>query len=437
MSFLVRPLACGVLFAAASTAVSAQDSPRPGFQVARLANPAAGAVSCTLANGDLATFDGSSIDRWSPTGAFVAHVGDLSTYAYPSFLLPTPDGAALVVGESGYQSYTGGLHLAPLDGSGVVPILALSFPYDAEFLPSGELLVSAATQGFGMGNDLVRVALAPASATWLGHVAGPSGPVAIAANGDTFYATVADGFSPPPAETEILRWSYAQVLAGGPLDESTAALVGSGFDGGASLAIEPRKGALYLAENHWQIGVHRIVRVRGNAAASLVVVDSAASWLGGLRFHDHGGAAIFEAYQPEGGVELAYTSTDFFSYDDVVRCTPARPQISFSGPGVGGIGQVDVTCTGGVPNGVAYLTYCPHGAVASFETPYRIPRFLHHTPFDLSQTLRVPLVLPADASGTASYSFFNDGSLQGLYGYQFLVGTSSAAFVGSSHAGLF
>jgi hypothetical protein len=431
---LLTPLAALSL---AALPLFAGDTVSPGWSVGTQPNPAFGAAVCTLPGGDLVTFDGISIDRWSPAGTFVANLGTLPGFVFASFAVPTSDGQAIVVGDSGNgSSQTGSLYLAMADGSGTSFLLSLAFAYDAAFLPGGDLIVSAATGGFGNGNDLVRVSLAPPQATMIGHVAGASGPVAIDASGELHYATSSAAFPAPAGSSDVLRWSAAQVQAGG-LTEANAALVGSGFDGAASLGIDPVTGRLYLAEVNFSLAVNRIVRVEATKVLSPVVLDSSDT-LSGLQFVNlAGGAASFDAYQPETGVNLRCTVTDFASRSDVLTVKPARPVISASGPGLSGPGPITVTVTGGVPNGIARLTACPQSAITTPEKAYQLPAFLHHTGFDLSKTRRAPASVGADAQGKASYVLFNNGNLLGLNGYQFFVGTAAGTFVGSSTSVLF
>ena len=68
-------------------------------------------------------------------------------------------------------------------GTGPVQLATLTFSYDAAFSPAGELFVSAATGGFGAGNDIFKVALPGGALTQIAHVGGPSGPLTFGANG--------------------------------------------------------------------------------------------------------------------------------------------------------------------------------------------------------------------------------------------------------------
>ena len=405
-----------------------------GYSLYAQANPAFGSVTCSLPGGDFVTFDGSSVDRWTSSGSLVLHIGTLPSYVFASFVEPTPDGTALVLADSGATAAPDGhLRLAQLDGSGIGTPVQLVYPFDAVFLPDGDLLVSAATHGAGVGNELVRVDFPTLTPTWIGHVDGPSGPLAIGRSGEVYYATQGPGFSPPPGSTSIVRWSAAQVAAGA-LDDNNASVLAAGFDGGSALAYDALGGHLYLAINVYSpVPSSRIVRVKTSAANSPVLVDAANPVLG-LRFVQGAGDARFEAYQPADGLRLSYDTSDFWSLSDMVEIAPKRPLMTSSGAGLNGVGAFTLSLQGGVPNGSALLTYCPQIDVLPFETSYGLQRFLHHSPFVLASTLRFSFLVPTDANGDASLSFWNPGNLQGQYGWQFLVGRANGVLIGSSNA---
>jgi hypothetical protein len=412
-------------------------TPAPGFELESLANPAFLSVTCTLPGGDLVTFDGVTVDRWTASGAFVQSLGSLPGlgFTFASFATPTPDGTAVLIGESGDGgTHTGALFLAPLDGSGVVHLTDLAFNYDGQFLPSGDLIVSAATGQNGPDNDLVRVTLSPLATTFVGSIAGPSGPLAVNAGGDLFYATQV--FPQPPASTDVIYWTAAQLASGAFLDAGNATLFSSGYDGGASLAFDPLRDRPYLAEANFGLGVFRIRRVRKNSAHSEVVLESDA-WVSNLQFVSPGGSASFDPYQPEDGLQLAFTRTDFSTVSDTHRLHPRRPQLAVSGPGTSGPGLVTLTLTGGVPNGTAFLTLSEQTNLLPGEVRRFLPGFFLHTYFAPGKTRRTPFYLPADANGDTSFQFYNPGGYAGLYAYQFLVGTSTGKFVGSSETALF
>ncbi len=413
------------LFALVTSSASA-DTIASGYRLSTAPNPSFGSVVCTLGNGDVVTFDGQSIDRWKLNGTLVLHIGSLPAYGYPSFVLPTPDGASVVVGES----LTDGIWLAALDASSLAQIASLHNNYAADFASNGDLIVSASTSGAGLGNFLVRVTLSPPSSTPIGNVSGPSGPIAFATNGDLYYATQSDIFPQPPGTTDIVRWSAAQVSAGN-LTDANASIFATAFDGGAAMDFDPTTGKLYLAETNFGLSENRIVRVQSNKSLSPVIVEGQNSILSVQVINGASGAS-FDAYQPSDGSNLRYSSTDFFSVSDLITARPQRPTLTASGAGTLGLGPVTLTLTDGVPNGTEFIFFCPQSATSPFETKFSLPNFFFFTGMTPSQIRRIQFLLPTDAQGTGSFTFWNPGTLQGQYAFQSFVGTPTGNFLGSS-----
>jgi hypothetical protein len=402
-------------------ALAAADTPKPGYQLAPQAAPAAFAVTCSLPDGDIVTFDGLSVDRWTATGGFVANLATLPGFMFVGCLSASPDGSVVVFGES----TNGDLFAAQSDGSGFTPLVNLPFNYDAVWLSSGELIVSAALGGFGSGNDLVRVTLAPPSATNIGHVDGASGPIVLSPAGELYYATSSDQFPPPSAATDVLKWSAAQVLAGG-LSNANAQTIGTGFEGGSSLAFDPIAGRLYMAETSFGLALYRIVRVGASPATSPVVLDGD-NFISDLEFLPGGGLGSFDPWQPADGQMLRYNNGL-----ELNTVRPRRPVLTASGPGTTGPGLVTFSVQGGVPSGTLFVTACPQTFVMPSPAAYQLPTFLLVTPFTLDKTRRGGL-FPLDANGAGTFLLNNSGTLQGVYAWQFLVGDGGGVFLGSTN----
>lgn len=409
------------------------DSALPGFGLASSINPAPSSVACSLPDGDFVTFDGQLVQRWNGDGTLDATLASFPSFVFPSFIRLTPDEDAVVIGDSGGFSPNpaGDLRLVWLDGSGSGLVATLAYNFDGEFLPDGSLLVSAAPNGFGIGTDLFRVNMSSGALQFLGHLDGPSGPVAVARNGDIFYGTQQDS-SLPTTPQSILRWSAGLIASGTPLSASNAVVFATGFAGTSALEFEPGRERLFLSENNFTTGSYRILRIRsgGGSSQQLLVADN---WISSLRF-ERLGDGTFDGYQPGDGLRIAYTTTDFFSFDDLVHFAPARPELALSGTGLLGSGPVVLSLSGGVPNGSALLTYCPQTSMLPQETSYALPAFLLRTPFTLPATVRMPFLVPTDAAGAATLTLWNPGDLQGLYGWQFLVGRSNGTLIGASDA---
>ncbi|MBM3991187.1 MAG: hypothetical protein FJ298_09300 [Planctomycetes bacterium] len=428
---LLRPALCCFVLALASAVPTRADTTLPGFALTSATNPAPSSVSCSLSDGDFVTFDGLLVQRWNGDGSLDTTLASFQTFVFPSFIRVTPAADAVVIGDSGTFSPTpgGDLRIVWLDGSGSGLIAPLAYNFDGKFFPNGELLVSAAPAGFGVGTDLFRVNITTGALHLLGHLDGPSGPVAVGRNGDVFYGTQQD-YSLPSAPQSVLRWSGALVAAGTPLSAANAVTYAAGLAGSTALEFEPGRERLLISENSYSTGSYRIVRVRpgGGTTQPLLVAQN---WISTLRF-ERLGDGTFDAYQPGDGLRIAYTTTDFFSTDDLVRFAPARPQLALSGPGLVGAGAVVLSLSGGVPNGSALLTYCPQTAMLPQETSYLLPYFLLRTSFTLPSTVRMPFLVPTDINGAATVTLWNPGGLAGQYGWQFLVGRPNGTFIGAS-----
>ena len=428
-----RSLVPSLLLASALALPVRGDTTLSGFTLASSVNPAPSSVACSLPDGDYVTFDGQLVQRWNVDGSLDTTLASFASFVFPSFIRLTPDSDAVVIGDSGGFSPNpaGDLRIVWLDGSGTGLIAPLAYNFDGEFLPDGQLLVSAAPSGFGLGSDLFRVNIQTGAMAFLGHFDGPSGPVAVGRNGDIFYGTQQDS-SLPTTPQSVLRWSAALVASGATLSTSNAVVYATGLAGSSALEFEPGRERLFLSENSFSTGSYRILRIRpgGGVAQSLLVADN---WISTLRF-ERLGDGTFDAYQPADGLRIAYTTTDFFSFDDVVRFSPARPQLALSGAGLVGAGPVVFSLSGGVPNGSALLTYCSQTSLFPQEQSYALPLFLLRTPFALPAIVRMPFLVPTDASGAATLTLWNPGDLQGQFGWQFLVGRANGTLIGASDA---
>lgn len=410
-----------------SLSALAADTVAPGFSRSSLPNPAFGAQTATLPNGDLVTYDGLSVDRWTAGGAFVQNLATFQVFGFPSFVRVRPDGTEVVIGESSNHD----IYRVPLDGSGEVLVANVVFNFAAAFETNDDLIVSAATGDFGPQNEILRLDLTNGQETTVAVVPGPSGPVAFDLNGDLLYATQATVFPPPAGSTDVVRWTSAQLTSGSQLALVDAAVVSAGFDGGGSLAVDPVSGAIYLAETNFAIPVNRIVRVDSSGATSALVVDSTET-LGQLQFVDAGGAGSFEAFQPGGGSQLRYAATDFSTIDDLALLDPARPTLTISGPGTTGVGPVTLAVDGALPNGSCFLLFGTQGSLSGSELTYTFPGFLLHTHLTPGKIRRVPFFLPVDAGGHGQITLHNPGNLVGSFGWQYWIATASGQFIGST-----
>lgn len=403
------------------------NTPEAGWQLSTSPNPVFGAATATLSNGDIITYDGLSVDRWSSAGGFLGNVATFPVFGFASFVVVRPTGSEVIVGESSQN----GIYRVPLSGTGPVLVTTVVFNHSAAFENNSQLIVSAATGGFGTGNDILRVNVNTGLTTQIADVAGPSGPVAIGPLGTLYYATQDPNFPSAPGSTDVLSWTSAQTHSGVILDESDAQVVGAGFDGGSSLAVDPVSGAVYLAESSFGQAQYRLLQV-GPTQASSAVVASSPDWISNLDIVTGPGAGSFEAFQPEDGVNLKYNTTDFSVFDNTVLVRPKRPTLIATGPGTIGAGEFTLEIDGGLPNGAVLLLFQNQSTLLPTETSYPFFPFLLHSTFVPGQIRRVPFLIPVDGSGHGEVTFFNPGNLNGLNAFQAWVTKASGAAFGAT-----
>lgn len=399
----------------------AQDTIGDGFaQVSSVPIPAAFASYATLSSGEQVVFDGLSIDLYDAAGGYLLNLATLSNFAFNSFVAIDPSETFAICGESSNHD----LFKVALDGSSFTTLANVVYNYDAEFEDANHLIVSATTCGFGCGNDLVRVNTDTGATTTVATVSGASGPIAIADNGDLYYATSSDSFPAPPGSTSILRWTSAQVSAGTLLSELDATIISAGLDGAASLGIDPAYGNLFLAESIFG-ATSRIYEFDKQTGAKVDTIVESANFLSTIEFGEHGGNGHVHAYQPATGSFLRYNN------GEVVTVEPVRPQSSISYNG----NQVTFQVTGAKPNSAFLVTWGPSSSYSPIETSYQLSfSFAFHTGIPLGQLRRTPWYTPTDANGTGSFTYFDFQNLGGTLVFQALCTDESGTFIGSSEA---
>ena len=269
----------------------------------------------TLSNGDVVTFDGQTILRLASDGTPLATLGVLPAIAFTGCFAIDPAETLAVVGESS----TGEVYRVPLDGSGMTLLTNLTFNYDAVFEDADTVLISAAT-GVS-GNDLVRVDVNTGATTCVALVPSFSGPLAVDPAGGLYY-----GLQTSPAQ--VIHWTAGQLDGGACLSELDATVVGDGFAGSTSMAVDPTHGDLYMSVNDFSTGSNRIVRVEGDASVSPVLVEGTTPFhsLSGLQFETGVDGAVFFPYQPAFGGALRYTQRRLRGLQRALRAAaPAAP----------------------------------------------------------------------------------------------------------------
>lgn len=428
-----RFLVAGVfgLFLVSSAHVGAQtpDVVQPGFR--RL--PQTTAIGpfdayATLSNGDRIVFDGTDVDRYAADGTHIGNLGTVSGPVFASLVVLSPDESFALVGESS----NGLLYTVDVANGGLVPAGDLDFNYDAVFEDATHAIVSASSCVFCGFSDLYRLDVSTGNATLLATVSGPSGPLALAADGTLYYGRQPNAFPPPPGSFDVVTYSAAQLSSGVLLGDADAQPFASALDGASSMTFDPVYGHLLVSETPFS-GNARVSAFDRLGQRFGTVVESAGA-ISNLELFVGGGSASFQAFQPE-NVTLLYRSTDYSAFTSTIASiVPKRPVATLSGPGTVGQGTVTFTVTGAVP-GASYLVLLgPQAQYDPNEFTNDTGVFLLHTGMNVVR--RTGLLVPTDATGTGSFSFENPGTLQGTRVFQAVIRNASNVYVGTSGAAL-
>lgn len=412
-------LPCALLL---SPTAGAQDLIGPGFALgAQQPVPVPGAAYRTLSNGTRVVFDGLTVDLYDAAGTFQTTLGSLPGFVFPSFVAVNPSETLALVGESSHHD----LFRVDLSGGGLVPIANLVFSFDAVFLDETSAIVSAATCGFGCGSDLVRVDVLSGVTQVRGLIPGASGPLALGSNGDLYYTTVSGSFPPPPASSDVLRWSAAQVASGDPLTEASAQVAVAGLDGGASLAVDPVFGGILVAESAF--GATSRIRLYSPDGLLVSTVVESQDWLGGVELRAGGGLGHFFPYQPADGIQLSYNS-----FGQISTIHAQQPQASLAQLGT----TATLTVTGAPAHGALVLLWTSQGQWSPVLESHLVPAlgFLLHSGVAPTAFRRQSFLIPADANGVATFSYFDLGGLAGTLVFQPLVIDAGGKIVGMSTA---
>ena len=406
-------LAAATVGALLSPTVSAQETIAPGFAVASSGPaPVAFASSDSTSDGRRVFFDGSTVDLYDASGAFLSNLGTTASFVFASFVEVDPTDTFAIVGESS----NGDIYKVMLDGSGMTPIATIQFSYDAVFEDGSNLLVSATH--FGSGNDILRLDTDTGTYAPVAVVPGYGGPLDLAPNGDLVYG------EPSMTGGRVLRFDAALLSAGPVLDEFDADVLVSGLDGASSLVVDPVFGNIFMTSNVWAVSGY-IFEFDGDG--NLVdTIASSAAWLTGLEFVQGPGVGHFHAYQPADGLNLRYSN----GTDEVV-IAPQRPVLTHTQ--FGHFATIHVT--GAVPNAGALVTFGPAPNVVPEYSVQLSFDFLFHTDMPMNNIRRLGLRIPTDANGEGSFSYFTPGGgTPGTRWFQLLVTDANNLFVGSSNS---
>lgn len=374
----------------------------------------------TLSDGNRVFFDGSSIDLYDGQGTWLQNLGTFATPVWTSFLILDPTETYALVGEVSNMD----IFKVPLDGSGRSLVTTLNFNYDAVFEDANHVIVSQSI-GWGNPNNLVRVDVDTGATELVATLDGPSGPVAIDANGALYYGTVSPIFPAPPGSSSILTWTSAQTHGTLPLTEGHAAVFHDELDAAASLAIDPVYGNVFVAESVYG-GTSRILELNGSSGRIVDTIAQGFSFLTRIELMRGNDVGHFHAYQPADGVFMHYDNGN-----EVVTVKPRRPSAELIAQPY--TNSVTLRVKHGKPFGRMIVSWCPQSVYNTTETSHDLGfGFLYHTGIPLPQLQRLAFEIPLDSWGNGRFTYFDSGSLAGTLAFQAMINNSLGRLVGAS-----
>jgi hypothetical protein len=407
---------------------TAQDSPAPGYEAGPgIVNPLSWSSFATLNDGTRVHFDGNTVVHYGVDGDFINTLHTFSSFFFAGAIAADPDGGSVLVGES----TNGDMYRVEMDGSGATFLANLVYNYDAVYESAGVALVSAATCGFGCGHDIVRIDTLTGATTLVAQVSGPSGPVALAANGDLYYGPTSDTFPAPSGSGELWMFSASMLATSAILTDADATLLTAGLDSVASIAVDPLFGDIVVATNtydsNFAVVADALTLIRSDGQVKGVIAEGLASYRGNIDIVQGSGIGHLRAFQPE-GMTLTYSVAG-----RIESIQPKRPTSTVTHYG-GSFYSFEVQ--GGQPNGAMLLTYGNSALHQGAESSYQLSfDFLLHTGLPINATRRVgQFYLPCDSQGNASFPFWNNGNLTGTVVFQGIMTDAAGTFVGSSAA---
>lgn len=382
-----------------------------------------------LGGGRTVTFDGSDLQLSVP-GQAPATLLHFGIPVFGSFVIRAASDRVLF-GENS----TGGVYLVPLQGPPPTgPLAQLTLNYDAAMLAPGVALVSAKTGGWAAtDNDLVRIELATGAVQMLAHLPGASGPIAVADNGDAYYATASPLYPTPPGTASILRFSQATisqaVSTGAVLHAADAAVVRSGLDAASDICIDD-DGDLLFADWFNQTVGELNDATSGNSWLGAPLLDFAGTGLSAANLQivrGHGGT--FEPFQPPAS-RLLVQATDYATANDLIEVTSVRPILTASPANPIPTGAVTLVVTRGPANGL--------GLVALGSGSASDDQFLTIAGFEQllvwsSSLAGAPLTaIYFDAAGKGALAFGNPGFAAGMMATAQVATIAANGVLGSS-----
>lgn len=379
-----------------------------GFQESVSALPAGTSNVLTLTSGKV-YFDGFDLTYVGNGPSSALSLLSFPSYTFGSFSAAIGSTEVLFGESSNGGIWKLGLNGQPAQQVGIVP-----FNYDAVMLDDDRALVSAKTGGFSApDNDVMFVDILTGQTQLVAQFAGASGPLAVDAIGDVYYATAPSAFPAPPGTVSVLRLTRSlidnAIATNTVLGLGQAQVVIAGLDAAGDLAFDDDGDLFYVDWMNNKIG--EINDADGPSAyLSSPLIDYDGSGLSGsvLQFQaTASGLQVFEPFQPTGN-QLLVHETDYATISQIRSVAASRPLLTASASNPIPAGTFSLTTDSGPANGLGLLAFAfttPSGAmslqVPGFEQPLLIDGALSNNSVLIPQTF--------DASGVSTIAISNPG----------------------------
>ncbi|MBL8755891.1 MAG: hypothetical protein JNK15_21520 [Planctomycetes bacterium] len=380
-------------------------------------SPLALAANASLAHvvpGGLVTFGGGSVS-FTPNGQPPQVLLTTTGTVFGSFLqFVAPNHVLFGLTQVGGAGANDVVWLLPLQGPpATAPLANIRYDYDVALRSPTEAFVSARLGGFASPDgDIVALDLTNGTTRHLAQIPGASGPVAVAPNGDVYYAPGYAGWPPLPGTVSVLRFPRPVVdqalLLGTTLGLADAQTVLTGLDAVADFAFDD-DGDLHFVD-WWNNRVGEISDVQGPIpwlGASIAGYSSSGLSPTMVQFVAGSGGGEFEPFQPANGRMFVH-ATDYAAVNELHGYATSAATLGHSGPSPIPSGPFSLLAGQGPANGIGVVAFqfgAQPGttllAVPGFEQTLAIANSLLTSP--------ILVAVPFDAAGNMPLALVNPG----------------------------
>lgn len=315
----------------------------------------------------------------------------------------------VLFGESSNQ----GIWKVPFVGGGQPTLLAnITFNYDAVPFGDNHAIVSAKTGGFGANdNDLLAVNLTTGQVDTVAVIPGASGPLAVDAADNLYYATSSNSFPPAAGSVDILRFDRVLVQSAiGPtvLAVGSATVCFQGLDSASGMVIDGDDDV--FVTDYSNSHLVEISDINGGQPRASVLMDYAglpfgAAGLTYVRTAFGPAGAQFEPFQAPLAGALAVHESAWGGVSQVRYLTPRRPVTVIDQDPVPPVAFA-IQTSGGPTNATGALAM---GVASAVEQPLRFSPFEQTMLWGLGGPAIVFLNAPFDGLGVALTPLQNPG----------------------------